>query len=108
LGNPQRNQRKITLAAGKLCFPNCRDFKCTKRSLRIRGKEAWCEWTSEPCNPKNCNYATCYRHQLLENGVCGKTIKRRTRENSRPEDILGDEIRVRGKLLRKTGERTIF
>lgn len=108
MGNPQRNQRKITLAAGKLCFPNCRDFKCTKRSLRIRGKEAWCEWTSEPCNPKNCNYATCYRHQLLENGVCGKTIKRRTRENSRPEDILGDEIRVRGKLLRKTGERTIF
>jgi hypothetical protein len=108
LGNPQRNQRKITLAAGKLCFPNCRDFKCTKRSLRIRGKEAWCEWTSEPCNPKNCNYATCYRRQLLEDGVCGKTIKRRTRENSRPEDILGDEIRVRGKLLRKTGERTIF
>lgn len=108
MGNPQRNQRKITLAAGKLCFPNCRDFKCTKRSLRIRGKEAWCEWTSEPCNPKNCNYATCYRRQLLEDGVCGKTIKRRTRENSRPEDILGDEIRVRGKLLRKTGERTIF
>ena len=108
MGNPQRNQRKITLAAGKLCFPNCRDFKCTKRSLRIRGKEAWCEWTSEPCNPKNCNYATCYRRQLLENGVCGKTIKRRTREDSRPEDILGDEIRVRGKLLRKTGERTIF
>ncbi len=96
------------MAAGKLCFPNCRDFKCTKRSLRIGGKEAWCEWTSEPCNPKNCNYATCYRRQLLENGVCGKTIKRRTREDSRPEDILGDEIRVRGKLLRKTGERTIF
>lgn len=96
------------MAADKLCFPNCRDFKCTKRSIRIRGKEAWCEWTSEPCNPKNCNYATCYRRQLLEDGVCGKTIKRRTRENSRPEDILGDEIRVRGKLLRKTGERTIF
>jgi hypothetical protein len=96
------------LAAGKLCFPNCRDFMCTKRSLRLKGSEAWCEWTSEPCNTKNCNYATCFRRQLLDNGVCGKTIKRKTRENYRPEDILDDEIRVRGKLLRKTGERTIF
>ena len=96
------------MAADKLCFPDCRDFKCTKRSLSIKGKEAWCEWTSEPCIPKNCNYATCFKRQLLDNGVCGKTIKRRTREDSRPEDVFSDEIRVKGKLMRKTGERTIF
>jgi len=35
-------------------------------------------------------------------------MKRKTREDLGPEDILGDEIRVRGKLMRKTGERTIF
>ncbi len=50
----------------------------------------------------------CRRRQLLENGVCGKTIKRKTREDTRPEDFIDEEIRVRGKLMRKTGERTIF
>ncbi len=96
------------MTEGKLCFPDCRDFECTKRAVKFGGKEAWCEWTSEPCSPKNCNYATCFRRQLLDNGVCGKTIKRKTQENSRPEDLFSDEIRARGKLLRKTGERTIF
>jgi hypothetical protein len=76
--------------------------------LSIRGREAWCEWTGDECTPKGCNYATCFRRQLLENGVCGKTIKRRTREDSDPDDLFQDEIRVRGKLMRKTGERSIF
>ena len=92
----------------KQCFPKCRDFNCTKRSLRTKGRQDWCEWTSEPCNPKGCTYAICRRRQLLDDGVCGKTMKRKTREDLGPEDILSDEIRVRGKLMRKTGERTIF
>jgi hypothetical protein len=96
------------LAGIKLCFPKCRDFNCMKRALRFRGNQAWCEWTNEPCNPKSCNYAMCRRRQLLDNGVCGKTIKRKTQEDYRPEDLFNDEIRVRGKLMRKTGERTIF
>jgi len=50
----------------------------------------------------------CYKRQLLDNGVCGLTIKRRTQEESRPEEILRDEIKVRGKLMRKTGEKRIF
>ena len=96
------------MAGVKMCFPNCRDFSCTKRSLRMRGSQAWCEWTSEPCEPKNCTYALCHRRQLLDNGVCGKTVKRRTREDLGPDDVFDEEIRVRGKLMRKTGERTIF
>ncbi len=96
------------MAQGKLCFPKCRDFNCTKRALSFRQGQAWCEWTNEPCEPKNCSYAMCRRRQLLENGVCGKTIKRKTREDTRPEDFIDEEIRVRGKLMRKTGERTIF
>jgi len=35
-------------------------------------------------------------------------VKRKTKDNLRPEDILKDEIRLRGKLARKTGERSIF
>jgi hypothetical protein len=96
------------LAGVKQCDPTCRDFKCTKRSLRIKGKQAWCEWTSEECNPKICTYATCFRRQLLDDGVCGKSLKRRTREDYGPDDLFQEEIKVRGKLLRKTGERTIF
>lgn len=96
------------MAGARQCFPKCRDFSCMKRALRFRGGQAWCEWTSEPCDLKNCTYAMCRRRQLLENGVCGKTVKRKTREEDRPEDILDEEIRVSGKLMRKTGERTIF
>ena len=96
------------MAGVKKCLPDCRDFSCTKRALRMRGREAWCEWTSEPCDPKGCNYAMCRKRQLLDNGVCGFSIKRKTRERTRPEDEFSDEIRVRGKLMRKTGERTIF
>jgi len=50
----------------------------------------------------------CYKRQLLDDGVCGFSIKRRTREDIRPEDIFRDEIKVRGKLMRKIGEKRIF
>jgi len=65
-------------------------------------------WTSDPCEPKSCNYAICSKRQLLDNGVCGLSIKRKTQESTRPEDIFRDEIKVRGKLMRKTGEKRIF
>jgi hypothetical protein len=35
-------------------------------------------------------------------------MKRRTREEYDPDDLFPDEIQVRGKLMRKTGERSIF
>ena len=50
----------------------------------------------------------CHKRQLLESGVCGLTVKRKTADNVRPEDMFKDEIRVRGKLARKTGEKSIF
>ncbi len=45
--------------------------------------------------------------QLLENGICGKTIKRRTRDDSGPEDFIDDEIKVRGKPMRRFKDRDI-
>lgn len=92
----------------KLCFPQCRDFKCTKKALRYQGRTAWCQWTDEPCEPKRCNYAMCNKRQLLDDGVCGLSIKRKTQENIEPEDTLRDEIKIKGKLMRKTGEKRIF
>jgi len=92
----------------KNCFQKCRDFKCTKQALKFSSKKAWCNWTNEPCDIKSCNYALCGRRQLLENGVCSFSIKRKTREETPPEKYLDKEIRIKGKLQRKIGERTIF
>lgn len=50
----------------------------------------------------------CQKRQLLDDGVCGFTIKRKTQEKTKPEDLFRDEIKVSGKLLRKTGEKKIF
>ena len=96
------------MATSELCYPKCRTFNCTKRALTFRGKTSWCNWTSEPCNPKGCTYAMCHKRQLLETGVCGLTVKRKTNDQLRPEDMFQDEIHVRGKIARKTGEKSIF
>jgi hypothetical protein len=47
----------------------------------------------------------CQRRQLLENGICGKTVKRRTREDRGPEDFIEDEILVKGKPMRRFKDR---
>ena len=98
------------MAGVEKCYPKCRDFTCTKRALKYRNGKAWCEWTQEPCNIANCNYAVCRRRQLLENGVCGRTIKRKTRDSRGPEDFELDEddIKIRRKALKKFGDRDIF
>ncbi len=92
----------------KMCSPRCRDFKCVKNALSYRGSQAWCNWTNEPCDLKSCNYAACYKRRLLDNGICGLTIKRKTREDVEPEEFTVEEIRVRSKITRKIGEKTIF
>ena len=76
--------------------------------MRLQGRRGWCTLTNEPCDPAKCSYAMCYKRQLLDNGVCGLSIKRRTQEETRPEDFFRDEIKVRGKLMRKIGEKRIF
>jgi len=48
------------------------------------------------------------KRQLLDNGVCGLTIKRKTRDDIEPEDMKVKEIPLRGKLAKKVGDRSIF
>jgi hypothetical protein len=99
---------RVKLLSKKECFPKCQSFRCTQRALSFRGKTAWCGFTNEECNIAKCNYAVCRKNQLLYNGVCGLSVKRKTRDTSRPEDFLKDEIIARGKLARKIGEKKIF
>jgi hypothetical protein len=62
----------------------------------------------EPCTLKNCIYAVCRIRQLLNDGVCGKAIKRKTREDTRPEDFYDEEIRIKSKVMKKVGDRDVF
>ncbi|UCH31971.1 MAG: hypothetical protein JSV05_00820 [Candidatus Bathyarchaeota archaeon] len=91
----------------KYCYPRCKLFKCGKNAAIYRGKDVWCRWTDEKCNVANCNYATCIKRRLLPEGICGETIKRKTTEK-RMEETVGPPIKLRGKALRRVGEKEIF
>jgi hypothetical protein len=51
----------------------------------------------------------CFKRRLLPQGICGETVKRKTVEKE-PEDIFddSDSVRLKGKALRKLGDKDIF
>jgi len=55
----------------------------------------------------NCGYATCIKRRLLPRGICGETVKRKTIEKG-PEEALVPAVKLKGKVLRKVGEKEIF
>ncbi|MCW3982044.1 MAG: hypothetical protein NWE81_02885 [Candidatus Bathyarchaeota archaeon] len=91
----------------KLCTTRCSLFKCGQNAVIHRGKDTWCRWTDERCSVTNCNYATCVKRRLLPAGICGETLKRKTTEK-RMEEAIGPPVKLRGKALRKVGEKEIF
>jgi len=84
----------------------CQKFRCGKNSIIYRGDKAWCGWTDELCEVKNCSYAICATRRLIPGGICGETLKRKTSER-RIEDI-SPVVKVRGKTFRKIGEKELF
>ncbi len=40
--------------------------------------------------------------------MCGFTIKRKTREDSEPDNFRLPEVRAKGKLAKKAGDRSIY
>jgi hypothetical protein len=95
------------LAQAKACSPACPSFKCAKNSAIYRRDSVWCRWTEEMCNVANCTYAMCVKRRMLPRGICGETVKRQTIERD-PEEVIGQSVRLRGKALRKIGDREIF
>jgi hypothetical protein len=59
------------------------------------------------CNVANCTYALCVKRRLLPRGICGETVKRKTVEKD-PEEVVGEPVKLRGKALRKIGEKELF
>jgi len=49
----------------------------------------------------------CIKRRLLPGGICGETVKRKTVEKE-PEEVIGPTIKLRGKSLRRIGEKEIF
>jgi len=82
-------------------------FKCGKNAAIYQRNNTWCRWTEEPCQVANCSYATCTKRRLLPRGVCGESVKRKTVEIE-PEKTVIPTVRLKGKALRKLGEKEIF
>jgi len=97
----------LTLAEKKKCLPNCKLFRCGKNAMVYRGNAVWCKWTEEDCEISNCTYAMCARRRLLPGGICGETVKRKTTETD-PEEAVIPVVKLKGKVLRKIGEKEIF
>ena len=95
------------LAQVKSCSQACEAFKCTKNATVKQKDDVWCRWTEDICNVANCTYAICTKRRLLPRGICGETIKRKTLEKQ-PDEVIGPTVRLRGKTLRKIGEKEIF
>ena len=96
------------MAQVKACSPACPSFKCVKNSVFYRHNSVWCRETEEVCDVANCTYAICAKRRMLPRGICGETVKRVTVDRN-PEEIMDDEpIKLRGKTLRKIGDREIF
>jgi len=91
----------------KKCSSTCKLFRCAKNAAVYRRDGAWCGWTEEPCDVANCTYATCIKRRLLPGGTCGETVKRKTTEKQ-PEEVVGPAVKLRGRALRKIGEKEIF
>jgi hypothetical protein len=59
------------------------------------------------CDIAKCTYAICLKRRLLPKGICGETVKRKTVDKP-PEEVIGPTIKLRGRTLRKIGEREVF
>lgn len=95
------------LSEVKKCSPTCELFRCGKNAIVYRGNKIWCRWTEEECEVANCSYATCIKRRLLPKGICGETVKRKTVEVE-PEEVTVPTVKLKGKVLRKVGEKEIF
>ncbi|HKM59708.1 MAG TPA: hypothetical protein VLV84_04580 [Candidatus Acidoferrales bacterium] len=96
------------MAQSKACSPTCSAFKCGKNSAFYQRGSTSCRLTEELCSVANCTYAMCQKRRLLPMGVCGETVKRQTVERDLDDDLLGDAIRIKGKALRKLGDKEIY
>jgi len=96
------------MAQSKACSPTCNAFKCAKNSAFYRRDSVWCRWTEEMCKVSDCTYSMCVKRRLLPKGVCGETVRRQTVERDVEDDLYNDSVKLKGKALRKLGDKEIY
>ena len=79
-----------------------------KRAVIYQGNRIWCRWTDEACDVANCSYSSCARRRLLPGGVCGESVKRRTVDIRPEEEDPIPSVKLKGKTLRKLGDKDYF
>ena len=95
------------MSQNKKCSPTCNTFRCAKKAIIRRQNDVWCRWIEDACNIANCAYAICSKRRLLPGGVCGETVRRKTADKQ-PEEVTGPPVKIRGKTLRRIGDKEIF
>ncbi|MBO3802291.1 MAG: hypothetical protein JTT11_00205 [Candidatus Brockarchaeota archaeon] len=65
-----------------------------------KGRESYCRWVDDACDVKSCAYAFCMKYVLLPDGLCGRTVKRKTKEAL---EIPLEEEDVESRLGKKLG-----
>ncbi len=91
------------------CFPMCRFFVCTQRAMIFKGDHVECALVGDVCKGPDCQYASCRAHRLvLPEGICGFSLRRKKVKEELPteEEVL--RIKVKEKVLRKLGERSLY
>jgi hypothetical protein len=90
----------------KPCVPDCEFFRCTQRSIRFKGKLAWCNFADDECEISKCKYSQCVRSRLLPDGTCGFTVVANDQEIDAFE--VAKPVKVPAKLMQKIRERELF
>ncbi|MFQ5710293.1 MAG: hypothetical protein ACE5GD_00795 [Candidatus Geothermarchaeales archaeon] len=62
------------------------------------GGKRMCSLTMDICEPRSCAYTVCVAKKVLPNGVCGRTLRRKTRPISIEEGLKLDKEVIKGKL----------
>jgi hypothetical protein len=88
----------------KRCSPRCEFFRCGQKALTFQRGDTYCRWADDYCRGAACNYTTCVKGRLLQNGICGLTVKRITNEEKLPEEAGEVKIKLKGKTLRRLGK----
>lgn len=81
------------------CVFYCKFFRCQRRALIYRGNRGICGLTTDICTPTKCIYASCVINRYIApQGLCGLSIKRKTRDIVPKKMVELPENRFKGKI----------